>query len=138
MALLDDNQIEGSDLTPKSVELLKGTTIWMNILGIIGLIGLAYYVILLFTYAQYMLAMGGALGLILVLIGATTIAVLIWSFILLLQYSNNLKKFGESRNSSDLEKAFAKQKMYWTVLGIFTIVSIVLSIILNIISRSSF
>lgn len=129
MALLDDNQTGGSDLTPKSIELLKETTVWMNILGIVGLIGLAYYVFVLIASLQYLLIMGGVLGMFFILIFAVIIGVLLWSFILLLQYSNNIKKFGESGQSSDLERAFAKQKLYWTVLGVFTIVSIVLSLI---------
>lgn len=126
MALLDNENIEG-DLTPMILQNMQATSGWMKFVSSSGLImSILYLILMLYTFFSYLNTGLPGLGAFYVgiLISIIFLLAMIISFVFLLQYANNLGEYINTKQHKYLEIAFVKQKIYWIIIGIFTVLGL--------------
>lgn len=118
---LDQNISQGSsELTPASIEALKGASPWIKFLGILGMVLVGLMVIAGLIQASNLSLRDEIVVVVYLIVGAVTF----FPCLFLVQYSGFLNDYLGTRNPGDLEKALQKQKQFWMYMGIVGIVYI--------------
>lgn len=126
MEPLDDQSMnDNSQLSPKILDDLKATAPWLKFVGTTGIvIAILYFIIVMVLQSE--LQANGNGGLVGVLVAAI---IMFFLYLMLLQYGQNLGKFISTRDTKELEQAFAKQRTFWMVAGIMMILALVFVVI---------
>jgi hypothetical protein len=127
METLDNQSFNQSNTgVPQEVMVeMRAATPWMKFAAILGFIYTAFVVIM----ALVAIVMGGGYAVIPALVQLAVATVPFFLSLFLWQYASNLKQFTETRSNVNLFTAFVKQKAFWRLWGILTIIFIVLIII---------
>ena len=121
--ILDDSRV-GSELTPKIIQDLKTTSGWLRYLGILGFIVSALAITGIFVTLFSLMGTRGSghyypgqffIGMFVMVL---FLGMVIYLSVLLYQYGNGIRSFIDKGKNYDLEEAFEKQKIYWTVSGV--------------------
>jgi hypothetical protein len=130
MSTLDDSTIasNNNEISDIAINHLSGSAPWMKFIAILGFIGSGFMIIgALMVIGQGAGTMPNAalIGVIYLVGGGAYgyVSVLLW------QWANYISSFVLTRDPRRLEAAFAKQKTWWMVVGVLTIVGIVLGIV---------
>ena len=139
------NNNSGNTITTGIVDQLKRTRPWVFLISIVGFIFTALMAIgtvgIFFGGGAAMMSGGamppgmGGSGLIMGM-GAMYLVMTILYFVIsfyLLKYAGAIKKFIASGTSQDMEHALKHQASFWKLVGILTLVTIVLMIVMMVI-----
>ena len=139
------NNNSGNTITTGIVDQLKRTRPWVLLISIIGFIFTVFMAIasvgMLFGGGAMMSGMGGAqaAGLpngMFMGMGVMYLVMTILYFVIslyLLKYAGAIKKFVASGTSQDMEHALKHQASFWKLVGILTLVTIVLMIVMMVV-----
>jgi len=127
MSILDENIPTNSFISPRMRATLAGLAPWLRFIGIVGLV----FSILALVFTLIMIVAGSSILAMSQVPGMAAlpgffffIYVVIFGFsaymyYLLFQAGVNLKRFTQADDQIALEEAFAKQKTFWTIVGVF-------------------
>lgn len=131
MNTLDEREIKEFELNLNARNHLSKTAPWLYLLGIIGLIFTAFILLGLLAYGGLALTgnlppnalgagiMSGIMGFYAVYVG-----IMFYCSFLLLTTGSSYKRFIATGQSAELEKGLNKQRIFWMIMGVTTIVGI--------------
>lgn len=130
MSILDENISTNSSISPRMRATLAGLAPWLRFIGIVGLvisILALVFTLIMIVAGSSILAMSQVPGMAalpgffffiyLVIFGFSA-----YMYYLLFQAGVKLKRFAQVDDQIALEEAFAKQKTFWTIVGVFMII----------------
>ena len=131
-------ELEELKLTSKAKHFLRETAKWCFFLSILGFIGIGFLVLLGIFSTTIVSAMQQlqpqfypeSLGLILTVVYLVSAIISFFPVYYLLQFSNKLKRALQSKSDDVLEKAFEMLKSHYKFIGVFTIITLSLYILL--------
>ncbi len=125
MSILDENVSNDGFLTPRMRTALVGMAPWLRFIGLTGLIlcsliFIFFVVALIVGISEAVPALGAfaALPAFAFVFYLAFLALGIYIYYLLFQAGNHLQRFARHGHTSALEDSFAKQKTFWTVIGV--------------------
>ncbi len=123
---MDQPYDSSNEITPASYSYIGQMAGWIKFSAIAAIIGLSLLLVFIFIMS---FAGGSGAGVFAALFLAVILGLCIWLFNVLLQSGNAYSTFSRSRNLHDLETGVRKQKVYWIVVGILTILGLLFGLI---------
>ena len=134
MSTLDEQMNTGTEITARARSFIQSTSPWLRFIGIFGMvisvliIIMAFVVIfsggLLSSLFDQMPGMSGfpltIFGIIYLLLGA----LMFFLNFLLFKAGNGYKNFVQTNRIESLEDALGRQKTYWTIVGVLTLIGV--------------
>ncbi len=124
-------------VSPQTTENLRATRPWVLFLGILGFI-LCAFMLLGGIGFMAMASMGSGRGAVFpAFVGCFYLVfalLYLYPSYLLVSYGSAIGRFVQSQDIRDMERAIGIQKSFWKFVGILTIVSLAIGIIIGIIS----
>jgi len=134
-------QLEQLTLTSASKSFLKETAKWAKFLAILGFVFIGLMVVFaLFSTTIFDLAskmqegVPANLGLIMAVVYLVLAVIYFFPVYYLLQFSNKMKKALSTKDDEILAKAFEMLKSHYKFIGVFTIITISLYVLLIVVS----
>lgn len=135
-------ELEELKLTTNAKHFLRETAKWCFFLSILGFIGIGFLVLLAIFSTTIFNTMQQVqpqlypenLGVILAVVYLISAILSFFPVYYLLQFSNKLKRALQSKNDVVLEKAFEMLKSHYKFIGVFTIITLSLYVLVIIAS----
>ncbi|MDG1196338.1 MAG: DUF5362 family protein [Polaribacter sp.] len=134
-------ELEQLTLTSASKTFLKETAKWTKFLAILGFVFIGFMLVLaIFTTTIYEYAviikpdLPRGLGLVMMITYLLLAFIYFFPVYYLLKFSNQLKKALSTKNDEILAKAFEMLKSHYKFIGVFTIITISLYVLLAIVA----
>jgi hypothetical protein len=120
-------------VTPRAVEMVRQTTLWVRIMGVLMFVGCGFMVLAGVAMMVIGLAANGGRGDPPAFLGCIYIplaALYIMPAVFLWRYANHCKSFAAYRHEQELEEALQAQKSFWKFVAITALVVIGLYILI--------
>jgi hypothetical protein len=116
-------------LSPAIAKILKDTQPWARTMGILGFVSVAFMILGGLAAGIVGIATGNLQSVMLMIIYPVLGIVYIVPSMYLMRYANRIRDFVAQGHASQLESALDAQRGFWKFVGVLTIVSIAVSIL---------
>jgi len=128
METLDENNFGKNEISATAIKYLRGTG-WMKFIGILGIIGsilggLSILFVFILLFANGRMEELVAMYLFMMVLAIGILGVYAYASLQLFQAANYYELYVAAGKSSDLEMAFKKQRQFWLIVVVITIVSL--------------